>query len=425
MATPKKGLERIVSKARSVGKQAVTGLQKNTRKNTKKIRRNVAAFQEDVVVLLGAPIDKIRELDNKWRIIADFKMAFKGGGNCGLQLVERKKDGRWAIRKHIIPAKWEPETTQISMCRFQTLWYPNICKFIDAYFSDKYYRMYLELCDLGDLNYVLSRNDGKDRLEFPGQFWWYIVESILTVTCFLTYGWSSLEETVMEEREKPGWDPVYHGDFNTFNIFVKSNGPGKYPAIKLADFDNCYGRKDYQERFPPSDRDYASWESVTHKELYTIWSTMAFDIVPRKHLPESDTLHQEFLDLCHRNNRMLLDARGMAKLFLEVKEKNKIVYGSFPKEFLEPQERFKPHLERKRNEEKKRKGGVLKRKRKAEGETKVKGEQPAFDDAEYHPLPSIEEEESDRKDVKRRKNPRSPAKRLDSEPSPTKRKKAN
>jgi hypothetical protein len=90
MATPKKGLERIVSKARSVGKQAVTGLQKNTRKNTKKIRRNVAAFQEDVVVLLGAPIDKIRELDNKWRIIADFKMAFKGGGNCGLQLVERK-----------------------------------------------------------------------------------------------------------------------------------------------------------------------------------------------------------------------------------------------------------------------------------------------------------------------------------------------
>jgi hypothetical protein len=69
--------------------------------------------------------------------------------------------------------------------------------------------------------------------------------------------------------------------------------------------------------------------------------------------PDIVALREDFLECCcdrRPNNKhtMRFNVREMAKLFLDAKEMNEIVYGSFPNELPAPHPLFKTHVQKKR-----------------------------------------------------------------------------
>jgi hypothetical protein len=118
------------------------------------------------VTVLGSELVNIERLEDGSRVIADFKGKFEGGGNTGLQLVEMKEDGKWAVKKFIKPS----DRLDASLQLFQTLHHPNICNSIHGYYGGLTYCLYAEVCEITDLGYMITPDDKDNKGKFPGHF---------------------------------------------------------------------------------------------------------------------------------------------------------------------------------------------------------------------------------------------------------------
>jgi len=76
------------------------------------------------------------------------------------------------------------------------------------------------------------------RLVLPEAFLWHVFYSVTNALLYCAWG-RGAKPMQVPEGERPGWDPIYHGDIKEGNILmteVDEHQDSLYPCLKLCDF---------------------------------------------------------------------------------------------------------------------------------------------------------------------------------------------
>lgn len=177
-----------------------------------------------------------------------------GGYGKGIDIVRRKRDGFVCVRKTFLlsgkakPRRWLREVKAVRVLKHQ-----NIEGYIEAAISPIKGEIFLEYCNLGNLDHVKTYMV-KNHIGISENFVWHVFKDLFKALCYMHYGLED-EKEILEEGNpgKYGWIPVLHRDIKLDNIFLKSPDiGGDYPIVKLGDFGMGMSKKDLKMPFATS-----------------------------------------------------------------------------------------------------------------------------------------------------------------------------
>ncbi|KAK2766715.1 hypothetical protein FQN54_006029 [Arachnomyces sp. PD_36] len=182
--------------------------------------------------------------DHEFKVVR--RLGDDGGAmNQGIAIVMRLCDRRILVRKTFretgnldsSPKDWLRE-----MKLLQRVNHPNICAFAEASVTNSVGRLYMEFCDLGNLE-DFKENMNRLRKPVPEDFAWHVLKSLTKALCYIHWGLRDTRDFLSSRPQiRPGWECILHRDIKSNNVFIKPRGgPQPYPEIKLGDFGLAIG----------------------------------------------------------------------------------------------------------------------------------------------------------------------------------------
>jgi serine/threonine protein kinase len=270
-----------------------------------------------------------------------------GGANhyC-MDVVEHRATKRILLRKKSKICHFDrPKTARCLETMRSLRGHPNILEFVDGFATPYEAALYTPIADLGSMNdvmffsrntaYMMPRRRGGDIElgEIPKAFIWHVIRSLLTAVAYIHIGYKTLEETVAITGLTPGWDRIVHGDLHTGNLLVQSTKKvGQYPNIILGDWDGCTRFSEHMEGFPgvplagPAEAFRMGLKTDLLRVITAMWTLC--NAAPSARRPID-----RIISKCHEGapqlagpNSLTVDARGMAKLFVEAEKTADLIY---------------------------------------------------------------------------------------------------
>jgi serine/threonine protein kinase len=98
------------------------------------------------------------------------------------------------------------------------------------------------LYDLGTLEHVFWRYREAKSMRPPKAFIWHLIEEVTDALIYMHKGHENADAVASPDaKPKRNWRPVAHRDVTLSNMLLDEAAPGKYPTIRLCDFDNAEG----------------------------------------------------------------------------------------------------------------------------------------------------------------------------------------
>lgn len=181
-------------------------------------------------------------------VAESIKAADHGGMNEGVYVVKSRHTNKKYIEKRLTASfvasgMARREVRAMSRCIGQAtiiqLKYNDL-----SYHGYGYGSIFMQYCELGSLDGLISRYRRKGKHLGDEGFLWKVFWDIAVALCYLNTGVSTREISSYAEagnsvRRKENWDRIYHRDIKPDNVFLTWNvqrDGGVYPTVVLGDF---------------------------------------------------------------------------------------------------------------------------------------------------------------------------------------------